>query len=134
MDIAPTILDYIGLDQPDWMRGTSLIAGNLEQRPIFGVNDVERENDANNIFSVDWDNVSPPFYQFGGMSVIYCQKWYRLNLTDLSWDTGIVEGSTSTCPPGSDITDEQTFQWIVEHLRQNGFDVSSLENITPWKH
>jgi hypothetical protein len=132
LDIAPTILDYIGLDQPDWMRGTSLIAGELEQRPIFGVNDVEREKDENNIFSVNWDNVSPPFYQFGGMSVIYCQKWYRLNLTDLSWDTGDVDGSTSSCPPGSDITDEQAFHWIVEHLQENGFDVSTLEDITPW--
>lgn len=132
LDIAPTILDYIGLDQPDWMRGTSLIAGELEQRPIFGVNDVEREKDENNIFSVNWDNVSPPFYQFGGMSVIYCQKWYRLNLTDLSWDTGDVDGATSSCPPGGDITDEQAFHWIVEHLRENGFDVSTLEDITPW--
>ena len=132
LDIAPTILDYIGLDQPNWMSGTSLIAGDLEQRPIFGVNDVDREKDENNIFSVNWDNVSPPFYQFGGMSVIYCQNWYRLNLTDLSWDAGEVDASTSTCPPGSDITEEQAFQWIVEHLHENGFDVSTLENIDPW--
>jgi hypothetical protein len=132
LDIAPTILDYLGLDQPDWMRGDSLIAGEMEQRPIFGVNDVEKEKDEYNIFSVNWDNVSPPFYQFGGMSLIYCEKWYLLNLTDLLWETGNVEGSTSTCAPGSEITDEQAFQWIVEHLRENGFDVSSLENITPW--
>lgn len=132
LDIAPTILDYIGLDQPDWMSGTSLIAGELEQRPIFGLNDVEREKDENNIFSVNWDNIGPPFYQFGGVSVIYCQKWYLLNLTDVTWDTGDVDGSTSTCPPWTDITEEQVFQLIVEHLRGNGFDVSSLEDITPW--
>ncbi len=37
LDIAPTLLDYIGLDQPDWMRGKSLIAGELEQKPIFEI-------------------------------------------------------------------------------------------------
>ena len=132
LDIAPTILDYIGLDQPDWMHGTSLISGGLAQRPIFGVNDVEKVNDEYNVFSVDWDHVDPPFYQFGGMSLIYCETWYRLNLSDLSWDTGMVNGSTSACPPGSGITDEQAFQWIVEHLRENDFDVSTLENRTPW--
>jgi hypothetical protein len=132
MDIAPTILNYIGLEQPDWMRGQSLIAGELKQRPIFGVNDVDKEKDENNIFSVDWDTVSPPFYQFGGMSLIYCQKWFKLDLSDLTWETGEVEGSTSVCPPGSEITDEQAFHLIVEHLRENDFDVSSLEHQTPW--
>jgi hypothetical protein len=132
LDIAPTILDYIGLDQPAWMRGTSLIAGELAQRPIFGVNDVEKVNDEYNVFSVDWDKVQPPFYQFGGMSLIYCEKWYRLNLSDLRWETGMVEGSTSVCPPGHQVTDEQAFRWIVEHLQENGFDVSTLENLTPW--
>jgi hypothetical protein len=133
MDIAPTILDYIGLDQPDWMRGKSLIAGELEQRPIFGVNQVERERQNGGAF-VGTENVKPPFYQFGGMSLIYCQKWYQLDLTNLGWQTGNVEGSTSACPPGSEITDEQAFQWIVEHLKDNGFDVSTLEHVTPWIH
>lgn len=132
MDIAPTILDYIGLEQPAWMRGTSLIAGELEQRPIFGVNDVEKEKDENNIFSVNWDDVSPPFYQFGGMSLIYCQKWYKLNLTDLRWDTGEVQGSTANCSSDVMITDEQAFRWIVDHMKENGFDVSTLEHSTIW--
>ena len=132
IDIAPTILDYIGLNQPEWMRGTSLIAGPLEQRPIFGVNDVEKEKDENNIFSVNWDNVGPPFYQFGGMSLIYCRKWYRLNLTDQSWDSGQVEGSTTSCSSDMDITDEQAFRWIIEHMKENGFDVSTLEHRAIW--
>jgi arylsulfatase A-like enzyme len=134
LDIAPTLLDYLGLDIPDWMRGQSLIAGEQEQRPIFGVNDVEKTKDENNIFSVDWDQVSPPFYQFGGMSLIYCDKWYRLNLADLSWESEPVEGSTATCAADEDITDEQAFHWIVEHLRENGFDVSTLEGLTPWSN
>ncbi|HEX5839941.1 MAG TPA: sulfatase-like hydrolase/transferase [Anaerolineales bacterium] len=134
LDIAPTLLDYLGLDTPDWMRGQSLIAGELEQRPILGVNDVEKTKDENNIFSVDWDQVSPPFYQFGGMSLIYCDKWYRLNLSNLTWETGSVEGSTSTCTPEQEITEEHAYRLLVEHLQENGFDVSTLETLTPWSH
>jgi hypothetical protein len=134
LDIAPTILDYVGLDQPNWMRGRSLIAGELEERPIFGVNDVDKEKDQNNVFSVNWDKVSPPYYQFGGMSVIYCQKWYKLDLSDFTWESGDVEGSTAVCPAGTGITDEEAFHLLVEHLRENSFDVSTLENITPWTH
>jgi hypothetical protein len=130
MDIAPTLLDYIGLEQPDWMDGTSLIDGELEQRPIFGVDPVKRDRLNDGGFVITKEEVKPPFYQFTGISVIHCQKWYRLDLASLGWETGDVEGSTAVCTPGSEITEEQAFQWIIEHLRQNDFDVSSLEEIS----
>lgn len=131
LDIAPTLLDYLRLEQPDWMRGTSLIAGELEQRPIFGASIVNEETDPDKPIVVDRPNIQPPFYQFGTITLIYCQKWYKLNLTTRGWDTGAVEGSTSVCPQDSNITEEQAFQWIVEHLEQNDFDVSTLKNFTP---
>jgi membrane-anchored protein YejM (alkaline phosphatase superfamily) len=134
LDIAPTLLDYLGLDQPDWMRGKSLIAGKLEQRPIFGVSSVETERVDNSRIIVIPEKVKPPFYQFGNVSLIYCQKWYKLDLTNLHWEMGNVEGSTAICPPESEISEEQAFKWIVGHLKENGFDVDSLKNITPWIH
>ena len=81
--------------------------------------------------TVDWDQVSPPFYQFGGMSLIYCDTWYRLNLSDSSWESDSVEGSSSACSAEEEITEEQAYHLILEHLRENGFDVSSLETLTP---
>jgi arylsulfatase A-like enzyme len=127
LDIAPTILDYIGSEIPAWMSGTSLISGVLEERPIFGVNDVAKEAvDNGGGYAVNWENITPPFYQFGGISLIYCQKWYKLSLTNNVWETGYVTGSTTACPQGLEIADEQAFTWIVEHLEDNGFDVSTL--------
>ncbi|HET9913494.1 MAG TPA: sulfatase-like hydrolase/transferase [Anaerolineales bacterium] len=134
LDIAPTLLDYLGLDQPDWMRGQSLIASELDQRPIFGVSSVETERVDDSRIIVIPEKVKPPFYQFGDISLIYCQTWYKLDLTNLGWKTGNVEGSTAACPPGSEISEQQAFEWIVQHLEENGFDVSSLENLTPWIH
>jgi arylsulfatase A-like enzyme len=130
LDIAPTVLDYISVDQPDWMRGQSLIAGELDQRQIFGANLIKGENPNIN-WVVNWEELPAPFYQFGDITLIYCQKWFRLDLTNMSWESGNVEGSTSACQPDSEITDEKAFQWIVEHLKENGFDVSTLDHFSP---
>jgi hypothetical protein len=130
LDIAPTLLDYIGLDLPDWMDGNSLIVGDLGQRPIFGVIVVMEEEESIDLV-VKWEEASTPFYQFGSISLIYCQKWFKLDLTNISWESGKVDGSTAACPPGTEITDEQAFQWMVEHLQENGFDVSSFDQFTP---
>jgi hypothetical protein len=131
LDIAPTILDYIGLEQPGWMQGTSLIMGELEQRPIFGMSAIDYELNLNSRDAINKEDLTSPFDSFHNISMIYCQTWYRLDLNNRSWDSGPVEGSTSICPPGSDITDEQAFQWIMEHLAENGFDVSILESLSP---
>lgn len=131
LDIAPTLLDYIGLDQPDWMRGTSLIAGTLEQRPILGVNPVKRDRENGGAFAITPEDVKAPFFQFTGISLIYCQKWYDLDLEGHGWKTGEVKGSTAVCEESQDITEEQAFQWIVGHLKENGFDISSLKDISP---
>ena len=131
LDIPITILDFIGLEQPDWMSGNSLIAGKLEQRPIFGVNSVTaaEQQEVNGFWAINKKNVKEPFYQFSGITMVYCQKWYELDLDNISWESGNVEGSTSVCQPDSEITDEQAFLWIVDHLKANDFDVSTLDII-----
>lgn len=131
LDIAPTVLDFIGFEQPGWMRGASLIAGELEQRPIFSVNEAVRERDPSGFPTVNWEKVGPPFYQFDAITLFHCQKWFKLDLTELGWESGNVEDSTSACPPGSELTDGQAFQWIVEHLKENNFDVSTLDHFSP---
>jgi len=129
LDIAPTLLDYLGVDQPDWMSGQSLISGELKQRPIFGVSSQGQEPDQDGEFVVNWEKISAPFYQFGELTLVDCQTWFRLDLTDLDWESGIVAGSTAACPPDSVITDEVAFQLMVEHLAENGFDVASLDSL-----
>ena len=131
LDIAPTLLDYLGVQPPDWMSGQSLISGELEQRPIFGVSSQGQEPGKDGEFAVNWEKVRAPFYQFGELTLVHCQRWFYLDLTDLSWETGDVTGSTATCPPDSELTDSQAFQLMVAHLAKNGFDVSSLDSFPP---
>ena len=132
LDIAPTLLDYIGLDQPDWMQGNSLIAGDLEQRPIFGVSEIDpQEWIAGNVTYVVPEKPPAGFNIYILATVIYCTKWYSLNLYTMSWESGTVEGSTTACQPGQEITDRRAFQWILEHLHDNDFDVSNLSQLSP---
>ena len=46
IDLAPTILDYIGIEKPSYMEGYSLLKMNLisENRPIFSVNELDQRN------------------------------------------------------------------------------------------
>jgi hypothetical protein len=129
LDIAPTVLDYIGLDQPDWMRGRSLISGELEQRPVFSMATIYQEPDSSSS-AVTWDESALPFDSFL-VTMVHCQKWYELDLNHGSFKSGNVEGSTSVCRQGSEFTDRQAFQSIEEHLRENGYDVSSLDKYSP---
>ena len=132
LDIAPTLLDYLGLDRPDWMQGNSLMAGDLAQRPIFGVSEID---------PADWDtdhgtlnvNEKPPkpFDLYVLATLIRCTKWYSLNLYTMSWETGTVEGNTTVCQPGDEISEKHAFQLILEHLRENDFDVSYLRHLSP---
>ena len=132
LDIAPTLLDYLGLDQPDWMRGNSLIAGDLDQRPIFGVSEIDpQEWNIDNGTSVGPEKPAAPFDIYILATVIYCTKWYSLDLYTMSWESGTVQGSTTACQPGQEITDRRGFQLILEHLHDNGFDVSNLNHLSP---
>lgn len=132
LDIAPTLLDYLGLDQPDWMRGNSLIAGDLAQRPIFGVSEIDpQEWNADTRSSIVREKPPVPFDIYILATVIHCTKWYSLNLYTMSWESGTVEASTTVCRPGEEITDRRAFQWILEHLHENGFDGSRLNHLSP---
>lgn len=42
IDLAPTILDYIGINEPNFMRGQSILNHNfIEDRPIYSVNKID---------------------------------------------------------------------------------------------
>jgi len=133
LDIAPTILDYLGMKQPAWMKGSSLIAGELPERPIFGASISNRqiEDIGNGIFALVNEKISPPFYHFGGVSVIRCDRWFHYDLNALRWYTGKIEGSTNPCPADSEPTERELFELLVAHLEENGFDVSTIVDQGP---
>jgi hypothetical protein len=130
LDIAPTILDYLGLEIPGWMEGATLLNAGLAQRQIFAAS-YTREDIETSQGDQGGQNealFSPPFYQFGALSIIDCHKWRRLLLTERAWQTGEVLGHTAPCPEDELQTGQQIRKSMIDYLRENGFDVTSLEH------
>jgi arylsulfatase A-like enzyme len=128
IDIAPTILDYLGLPQPGWMNGQSLLGGDILHRYIYGAGagHVERSTEGRWQINPEW--MLPPFYQIGVVSVVDCQRWYELNLLEMSLSSGEVAGHSAPCPVQELINTEQAFDLLLVYLQDHGFEVDSLEN------
>jgi arylsulfatase A-like enzyme len=129
LDIAPTILDYLGMEKPAWMSGQSLLEGGPDAlRPILSAGVIGVDCRPPDWWCViDPDLSRPPFYQFGYLQAVVCQKMYTLNLRDTSFSETDVAGHTAPCPPADLPAPEAVRRLMIEHLRSNGFDVSSLE-------
>jgi arylsulfatase A-like enzyme len=128
LDIAPTILDYLGIEQPEWMGGNSIIDGEMDPfRLIFNASAriVTKPNELG-MMVLDAERLGPPFFQFGHIVVINCQNWRQLNLQTLKWYFGTVAGHTAQCDPDDLYSPQQLKEFIIEHLSNNGFEVSSL--------
>lgn len=122
LDISPTILDYVGIEQPEWMAGQSLLNGDPPQdRLIFSsvpANDTEKGRD---VIGLD---VIPGSYKLSSYNVINCQRWYNLNLIDLTWSFGDIPDHSSPCLEENLLTLEQASDVLAEYLLSNNFDTS----------
>ena len=129
LDVAPTLLDYLGMETPGWMAGQSLLHGEPERaRPIISVGVIGVQCEGPDWWCVvDPLKVRPPFYQFGYVQAVICQKMYVLELGSERWSETQVVGSTARCGPEELPSRAQVRGIMLEHLRSNGFDVSSLE-------
>lgn len=127
LDIAPTILNYLGIPQPDWMGGKSILkVAPDDRRLIFGTVTLGfAKNDlGGNI--LDPRQIKPPFYQFNTMNVIDCQKWYQVDLPTFTWTSGEVAGYTAPCQADSLRSFDEIKQELIQRLNLDGFDTASL--------
>jgi hypothetical protein len=127
LDIAPTILDYMGLTVPVWMNGMSILNGKLDShRLIFSAGTAKTLETQKGIFTLDPTQVKPPFYQFSIFNVVDCQRWYYLDLSTLKWISGDIQGYTSPCSEDSLLSFNEIKNALSQQLTTDGFDTSSL--------
>lgn len=134
IDIPVTLLDYLGLEIPEWMEGDSLLAEKLPERPLIGaaVGDVRVGRNKDGRWETVAEETGPPFYQFGRLTVITCDRWHRFNLKDYEWSSGEVIGSTSSCTDGERLSEQAAYEAAMDHLEARGFDTTDfVEKVPP---
>jgi len=80
LDIAPTILDYLNVEVPEWMNGSSLISDEITKTPVVSFGQRHAEPDSDGGWVLTNEHFTLPFYQFDYINLIHCQNWYRLEL------------------------------------------------------
>ncbi len=137
LDIAPTIVDFLGLEVPDWMHGRSLFEDQgIASRPIFSTgfrDDALRRIVPKGPFEIDAALAGPPFFSMGRVGMVIGQRVYSLDLVhpgltfhDLADHTApLSEADLPSAASASAI--------LVDHLRERGWDVSGLPDPVPSK-
>jgi arylsulfatase A-like enzyme len=113
IDIPVTLLDYLGISQPEWMTGISLLKGEPPQdRLLFATT------------SGDPAKIAPPFYQINILQGIACDRWYRLDVRKKTFRFGSLSSHTAPClshPPHDEV-----YQSLLEYLERHGYNTQSL--------
>lgn len=125
LDIAPTLLEYLGMDRPGWMMGQSLIAKDPNPgRTIFTADRSHGRGVVARRQIAPSHNV-PPFFSLGRLSVIRCDTVFELRLRKNVVLVSKVKGHTRPCPDGP--SPAEAMQQIVDHLDRYDYDTSLLD-------
>ena len=128
IDIAPTVLNYLGIARPSWMTGESLIISQPEpDRPIFSAFPltVGRTRKKTGLVA-NPAAMEPPFYSLRAVGMIHCQKWYRLELLHPRLFVSQIDGHTAPCGDPEQRKFDEAADMMVDHLSDNGYDTSSI--------
>lgn len=105
IDIAPTILDYLGVEKPAWMSGQSFM----------------RQAPAPDRLIQSGDGVNY-------LRIVQCNRWYRISLADGIWSTDEVLGHTSPCGHFDIANKVDLPKDIRNYLAENGAKIQGLPN------
>ncbi len=127
IDVVPTILDFLGVDVPDWMDGRSLISNDIDPlHPIISTSVIRRHG------SGGWwvaANPKPPYFSLGAISIVQCHMWSVIRLEDGSFVRQPVEGHTAVCGEEKLYTETEIREFVVSHLRKQRYDVSAFPEL-----
>ncbi|MPZ21546.1 MAG: sulfatase-like hydrolase/transferase [Luteitalea sp.] len=121
IDIAPTVLDVLGIGAPRWMEGTSLVRDVPPCRPVFGA--ISTTPTVQHGAGIATDPV-PPFYSLGVVTLVRGNRWRYLKV-DRNPPKAL--GGRVPLLPGAEgckaLEPEEATQMLIEHLRSKRYDV-----------
>lgn len=122
LDIAATLLDYLAIPRPHWMKGHSLISGEPPRlRPVFSSDTTEPKENERGLLTVDKAFYKPPFYNLGKVSMIICDKSYELNLNPVKFSIHTIMGHTDPCGETEILEKQVAVRRITDHLSASGY-------------
>jgi hypothetical protein len=116
LDIAPTILDYLGVPVPEWMEGRSLLRPTDRYEPIFGI--------MSRGYGLGIEPGSKGANVQGGVSnlgVIVCDHWWRARFKDGRIYNGPISGHTTPCDPERLPGEREIVSLLAQHLLERGY-------------
>jgi len=121
LDVAPTIVDYLGMSVPTWMEGMSLLNSDSDSdRHIFTVDSVSRER-----FRTNTDSLSrlvgsgPPLYGVEVATLVACGRNFFLNIIDGNFVRQEFNYQGEPC--SKKLENDEAKALIEQHLQERGF-------------
>ena len=131
IDVAPTILDYMGIPVPEWMSGESLLDNSYVSQPVIGGGTVYSFEDSEKGWLLDPNYIQPPFYQFDYVTLVDCNDGYKLNLNEFTWTHSKIQNYFSSCDSHLSLTPTDVRNLIITRLTTDGFEVPSESSPIP---
>jgi hypothetical protein len=120
IDVAPTVLDALGIPAPPTMRGWPILRGEPPCRPVIvATANFDLVNNAGPKFYVI---PKPPFFSLGTLTLLDGHRSYALDLPHDRLDVSALPAAPS-CP---DFGPEAARGRLIATLVEGGYDVSSL--------
>lgn len=109
LDVAPTILDYLSVEIPQWMDGDSLLSSKPDRlRPIFS--QTTQLKDGIKVRSLK------------SVAVTFCQRTFSLDIDSGTVKDSEIPGHTSPCPEAGRLSVDEMKTLLMELLRSNGYN------------
>jgi membrane-anchored protein YejM (alkaline phosphatase superfamily) len=120
LDISSTILDYMGIEQPTWMGGSTLLGELRQDRILFSAG--MKSSIASNGQIVE-QIITPPFYQFGRLYVIKCQMLYEIDLQNLAMGTLHIDHYIDPCSENMLASEMEIWSEAGQMLSDLGYEL-----------
>jgi hypothetical protein len=123
-DVAPTILEYLGIPQAPWMAGRPLqhVDSFDPRRPIYSLVDIGPKSVLGPRMS-GIQKPGPPYYGAAAAGVVVCDRWTKLKFSENTFESGPIEGHTAPC--AEKMGDREMQALLATHLRANGYPVGA---------
>jgi hypothetical protein len=125
IDVAPTILDYLGISKPAWMDGDSILNDLPKNRVIITANSNRMAGSETGLVAIPEKNISAPFYQFSELVAMQCQKAYSFDFDKFTITTSNIQNYISPCSQDELDSVDSIASYVTNSLTSFGYKVTN---------